>query len=430
MSTEDLRLAAILHAEIADPDSLLARGKEEAIQAFSSFHEASRRIAEATGGSLLSALRGEVVIAFSTSAAAIDAALQIFSSIGTSNNHTDKTDSSLPSVRIGISIGDILFTPAGAFGKAADIAEELVRAVPHGGLCVSADAWRASHPSHLRANPVRLELPDQSRLDAFIVENAIPSSASPQTAATIEVPKPQSAQASYMPGDAVRRAIFSQIRKEGRRLSVDEAIELARSFGDIAKEVVTELAAKGILLSQDAERHRSVRAKTTSEETISPDTAGDKLNYSTRIPTKTKDKKKASLEPARSFKSYVAELTSTAQKIRNSMIPSVISWFGINAVLWYVNITYADDIPWVIPITVTWFFGLLKKAARLVQSRNMAKEAVDMPPLTDSELKEYKAINKDRVAFLSRFFSFFSVSSLLMLINLMVDERSPWSLIP
>lgn len=429
MSADDLRLAAILHAEIADPDSLFARGKDEAIHVFSTFHERIRQLAETCGGTLLSASRGEVVIAFNTSASALAAALNIFDRIPAGKD--TPVDDPLPMVRIGISIGDVLFTPAGAFGKAADIAEELVRAVPHGGLCISADAWRASHPAQLRANPIRLELPDQSRLDAFIVESSVPAPSPSSAFKTEQSASPQDTTA-YNSREAARLAIYSRIKKEGRRLSVEEAKDLARTFGSIAEEIVTELAAKGILVSSDAGRNRT-RSRSATPEAFSTETGRERparpaRTSSARIPVE--EKKKQAREPARSFSTYVAELNKTAQKLKNSLVPSIISWLGINAALWYVNINYADDIPWVIPITVMWFIGLLKKAARVVQSKRIAQEAEKLPPLAENELKEYKAINKDRVAFLSRFFSFFSVSSLLMFINLMTDRSGPWFLIP
>lgn len=433
MSADDLRLAAILHAEIADPDSLFARGKDLAIQVFSTFHERIRQLAETCGGTLLSASRGEVVIAFNTSASALAAALNILDRIPAGKDTPKDTpvDDPLPMVRIGISLGDVLFTPAGAFGKAADIAEELVRAVPHGGLCVSADAWHASHPAQLRAKPVRLELPDQSRLDAFIVEKSILDPSASASIKTVQAASPQD-QTACPSREAARLAIYSRIKEEGRRLSVEEAKQLARTFGAIAEEIVTELAAKGILVSSNAGRNRT-RSRTAAPEVFSAETARETparsaRSSSARIPVE--EKKRQTRDPARQFSTYVAELTKTAQKLKASLAPSIISWLGINAALWYVNINYADDIPWAIPITVMWFFGLLKKTARVVQSKRIAQEAENLPPLAENELKEYKSINKDRVAFLSRFFSFFSVSSLLMFINIMTDWSGPWFLIP
>jgi hypothetical protein len=57
-----------------------------------------------------------------------------------------------------------------------------------------------------------------------------------------------------------------------------------------------------------------------------------------------------------------------------------------------------------------WFFGLLQHFFKAGQSRRMAREAARIASLDANQLKEYKAINKERTKFLSRFFQLFSAS--------------------
>lgn len=160
MSGEEIRLCAIMHAEIAKPDALLALGKEEAGAAFAQFRETIRAAAEEKSGRFLESSHGGAVVAFDTSAAAISAALLIQQNLK-------------PQIKakIGINVGDVLFTSSGgAIGSAADIAEELVRVLPAGGICVSAAAWHASPSVDARTIHVQLELPSGTKLDAYRIE--------------------------------------------------------------------------------------------------------------------------------------------------------------------------------------------------------------------------------------------------------------------
>jgi hypothetical protein len=393
MSGEEIRLCAIMHAEIAKPDALLALGKEEAGAAFAQFRETIRAAAEEKSGRFLESSHGEAVVAFDTSAAAISAALLIQQNLK-------------PQIKakIGINIGDVLFTSSGgAVGSAADIAEELVRALPAGGICVSAAAWHASPSVDARTIHVQLELPTGVKLDAYRIE-------------TGEIPSSEAGQANTRTAeslpllDTIKRAIFEEIKSTGRRPSIDETWSKFGSYGEAAWDVISSLAAKGILT--DRTRYGAFR--------------GDEV--SARIEEKIK--KKMGPRITNGLASYREELSKTANRLNNALVPSAISFVGINAALWYVNMTYANTIPWAAPVTAMWFFGFLKRIARSIQSRRLAREAEQIQSLDNSQLKEYKAINKERVRFLSRFFSFFSVSSLLFFINIIADEHTPWFIIP
>ncbi len=393
MSGEEIRLCAIMHAEIAKPDALLALGKEEAGAAFAQFRETIRAAAEEKSGRFLESSHGGAVVAFDTSAAAISAALLIQQNLK-------------PQIKakIGINVGDVLFTSSGgAIGSAADIAEELVRVLPAGGICVSAAAWHASPSVDARTIHVQLELPSGTKLDAYRIEtgeNSLSEAGQPNT--RTEEPLP--------PLDTIKRAIFEEIKSTGRRPSVDEAWSKFGSYGEAAWDVISSLAAKGIL----------------TDRTRSGTFRGDEI--SARIEEKIK--KKMGTRITNGLASYREELSKTANRLNNALVPAAISFVGINAALWYVNLTYANTIPWAAPVTAMWFIGFLKRIARSIQSRRLAREAEQIQSLDNSQLKEYKAINKERVKFLSRFFSFFSVSSLLFFINIFADPHTPWFIIP
>lgn len=405
-----------MHAEIANPDVLLSRGKEEALAAFAQFREAVRAASEAKGGRFLESLRGEAIAIFDTSSSAINAALEIQKKIA---RHLQ--------AKIGINVGEILFTPNGAIGSAADIAEELVRAVPSGGICVSGTALHSSPSIRGRSIPVRLELPDGGKIEAFRIEE--PDAAETESREKPSTTEPaseknraearnaapgDSSSGALPPFDAIRREIFEEIKKTGRRPSSDEAWAAFGKYGQAAWDVISGLAEAGILRDTNHGRHyrhdhRHDDVAARIEETIN---------------------RKISVRFSNGFPAYKEELSKTADKLGSSVVPSIFSFLGVNGLLWYINLTYANQVPWAAPVTAMWFFGLLQHFFKAGQSRRMAREAARIASLDANQLKEYKAINKERTKFLSRFFSFFSLSALFLFINLFSAPQPLWFLIP
>lgn len=418
MSSDEIRLCAIMHAEIASPDSLLARGKEEALAAFAQFREAIRAATESKGGRVLESSRGEAIASFDTSSSAIQAALVI-----------QKAMSSDIKVKIGINVGDVLFAEDGAIGSTADIAEELVRAVPSGGICVSAAALQASPSIKKNATSVVLEMPSGEKIEAFRLEESDERGArsnpaeQAQTQSTAKsgqdrqkgqetgpVSGFQDASASMPSFESIKREIFDEIKRTGRRPSSDEAWAYLGKYGQSAWDVISSLAEAGIL--RDSYHHGHYHSDEVAER------VREKIN------------RKLSRKLANGFATYRAELSKTADRLRHSIAPSIISFIGVNAALNYVNVTYANQVPWAAAVGAMWFFALVHRFFRAAQSRRIAREAEEIASLDTNQLKEYKAINKERSRFLSRFFSFFSVSSLFFFINQFSDQKTPWFIIP
>jgi len=421
-----------MHAEIASPDTLLSRGKDEALAAFAQFREAVRAATQSKGGRVLESSRGEAITSFDTSSSAIQAAIEI-----------QKALSGSIKVKIGINVGDVLFTEDGAIGSTADIAEELVRAVPSGGICVSAAALQASPSIKKGATSAVLEMPNGEKIEAFRLEDGTDqtppgASAEPSSSATGQdgtqsrraspsaggEPRPEASQggtrgpnATYQNApnsipsfDMLKRQIFDEIKRTGRRPSSDEAWAYLGKYGQSAWDVISSLAEAGIL--RDSRSRGSYHADEVAER------VREKIN------------RKLSTKLSNGFATYRAELKKTAEKLRHSIAPSIISFLVFNAAMYYVNITYASQVPWAVPVSAMWFFGLLQRFFRVGQSGRIAREAEGIANLDANQLKEYKAINKERGKFLSRFFSFFSVSTIFLFINLFSDQKTPWFIIP
>ena len=431
MSSDEIRLCAIMHAEIASPDSLLSRGKDEALSAFAQFRETIRAATQSKGGRVLESSRGEAIASFDTSSSAIQAAVDI-----------QKALSGSIKVKIGINVGDVLFAEDGAIGSTADIAEELVRAVPSGGICVSAAALHASPSIRKGAASVVLEMPSGEKIEAFKLDDSAEQTSPKAGAAPSSVPEQKEAQSqraataahdgsrqrqaqingsdphaafqnapnSIPSFETLKRQIFDEIKRTGRRPSSDEAWAYLGKYGQSAWDVISSLSEAGIL--RDSRSRGSYRADEVAER------VREKIN------------RKLSNTLSSGFATYRAELRKTADRLRHSIAPSIISYLGFNAALYYVNVTYASQVPWAVPISALWLFGLLRRFFRAGQSSRIAREAEGIANLNANQLKEYKAINKERGKFLSRFFSFFSVSTILLFINLFSDKKTPWFIIP
>ena len=407
-----------MHTEIANPDALLSRGKDEALTAFTQFRESVQNASKKEGGQVLESLHGEAIATFDTVSAAVNAALEL-----------QKSAAQKFKSKIGINVGEILFTTDGAIGNAAEIAQELMRAVPSGGICISATALHSLPVVKNRTIPLRLELPDGEKIEAFRLEeaggedsdnsrtNSPPESSHRENTDTSRATDTSGAMPSI---ESIKREIFEQIKQTGRRPSEEEVWAAFSKYGQAAWEVISKLGEAGII--RDAHVHHSHHHQRHEYHD----------DISIRIEEKI-NRKVSGKFSTDEFASYRAELSKTANRLKSSILPSIISFLGVNGLLWYINLTYIADskqILWAAPVTAMWFFGLLRKFVRVGQSRRISDEAAGIVSLDANQLKEYKGINRERTKFLSRFFSFFSLSSLLLCINLFSDPKNPWFLIP
>jgi hypothetical protein len=265
MEANRLRLSAVLSLElpalgISSPAGQSSRLLEES-------KNAMHRILNQRRGELVRAIGDNFLAVFENCKDAVDASLDISDSLKIlSANLLVQPDLLYP--RMGIHVGDVAFYEKNIFGPTVDSAEILRSAVDPGELCVSGEVLsllqtrtdievtplnneaQSILPEGVKGfiltkTPGRGTQPTESPSDPVTAADAA-SSASSNSA-------PNGTNSSAKSGDRtpsleeIRRAILDEIRKRGRRLSVEEARSQFGWYGIEATEVIASLADSGIL---------------------------------------------------------------------------------------------------------------------------------------------------------------------------------------
>ena len=129
------RLAAILHADVANDDCLTGDGEEATLRTFAALLDALGE-AVATHGRRLANTAGDAVLAeFASPVDALDCAVAAQRDLAARDQSS--ADARRPRVRIGIEFGEILADGDEVSGTGVDVADRLRTLADPGGICIS-----------------------------------------------------------------------------------------------------------------------------------------------------------------------------------------------------------------------------------------------------------------------------------------------------
>ncbi len=411
------------------------------------------------GGELVKSIGDSSLAVFSTCKQAVDAALAMAEALPALATKLS-TEGRLLTPRMGIHVGDVAYYEKNIFGPTVDSAEALRSAIQPGKLCISGEVLSFLKDSTaLEVEPLPEEdlrgLPQG--IKAYTLAKSIPEgSVNPQ----------QERVASL---DEIRRAILDEIKKQGRRLSVDEARSQFGWYGLEAMEVIASLADAGILVGKRTPSRVSGTGAYTdrrdynetqgnfgtegsqSSQGISSSALAGEIGKSIEsavhlivkeiekaVETKAKqparrprDKKNSkAVAPNGAIERYRKEITTKADKQRKGLAGNLIAFLVINAGLWFLNINVARGFAWAPIVSTFWGFGLLENIFSAWRLGKQARETEALPDLDDEKTKELKEIHKAKSSVSSHFFSTLSISAGLTVINMATESSDPWHLIP
>ena len=493
MDYKEYKLAAILSVDL--PESpFVGEGEEEA-----AVQEAQRRLiqesAASHGGTLVKAIGDSYILSFANSSDAVICALELQKSLG-AGTEASKGAESPARARMGIHLGDVYFFENDVFGDVVNAASALQAASRPGAVSVSAEVLSLVQKKMLlKATPLQER---RSRaLPAGISGFEIETSTSPESpgGASREAGGAEAREMSRNPSLVdIRKAVLEEIRLQGRRLTVDEALRKFGWYGVEATEVIASLADAGILIGK-AGSPPPPRGETGRREVQSP--AGDigksiesaihaivseieraveegsrrsrteggaghpvsgfNLKFDkeafkesaegfkdvgreirrqvrqSRHAERRGHSREGSLAPSSSLQKYRDELAGKAGKLRKGLIGNIISFLVINAGLNYINVAFPQSrgFPWAPIVSVFWGFGVVDSIFSAIRASRHLREVEALPSDLDEErTKEIKAIHKERNSIGKHFISTLSIPSFLYLINSTVDPGNPWFIIP
>jgi class 3 adenylate cyclase len=307
MEQKDYRLAAIMYTDIAGFSRMMENDEAGTLELLRYHNDLIKGIVASHHGTVIKTIGDAFLVDFKNTVEALQSALEIQDKLYAHN----KENPGLPLlVRIGVHLGDIYFFESDALGEGINIAARLQSLARPGCVCFSQDVYnlvlnkiefRAEKLGKVSLKNITKEIHayeittpnvefdanrDKPRPgykpgsylgeeeDGVLPVGGIASSAAPYSSraqaqaprapAAPEPPPAASAPAAAKPAAAdadrsyteegsrsilaeIRRSILEDIKAEGRRLSVDEALERYAAYGVEAREVIATMADQGIL---------------------------------------------------------------------------------------------------------------------------------------------------------------------------------------
>jgi len=318
---------------------------------------------------------------------------------------------------------------------------------------------------------------------------AAPEPAAPTgTAAAAGLPLPGGADREYTQEasrdilEKIRLAILEDTRKFGRRMTVEEALDRYGEYGVEAREVIASMAERGILvkrgrqttvlgLDQDKvtdigrniERavHGIVDAIETRVQTQGQYGRGRDMRDYRQVGRETRHAVKAELRAAlgqrdddvatgkwdkdlkdseyfkpgaeeleTDFGRYRSKMGDKARKTVGGLVGNIVSFLGVNALLWYINLNFAPGFLWAAIVSASWGIGVASNLVAAIRSGARSREVERMPELDAGQLEVYKKLNRVKDSILSHGTSTLTVPALLATINLLTSPGFLWFLIP
>jgi class 3 adenylate cyclase len=301
MEQKDYRLAAIMYTDIAGFSRMMEKDEAGTLELLKYHNDLIKGIVSSHHGTVIKTIGDAFLVDFKNTVEALQSALEIQDKLYAHN----KENQGLPLlVRIGVHLGDIYFFENDALGEGINIAARLQSLARPGCVCFSQDVYnlvlnkiefRAEKLGKVSLKNITKEIHayeittpnvefdanrDKPRPgykpgsylaeeeDGVLPVGGIASSAAPYSSlAQAQAPRAQAgAPASPPPAAAaapadrsyteegsrnvlaeIRRSILEDIKAEGRRLSVDEALERYAAYGVEAREVIATMADQGML---------------------------------------------------------------------------------------------------------------------------------------------------------------------------------------
>ena len=260
MDANEYRLSAILSIDIPGLSFSGESGEEASL--IEASHNVIQTSARAQRGDLVKAIGDSFLLSFANCQDAVTCALNIEEKFTAMHNPSRAPLHALRA-RMGIHLGDVGFFGKNIFGDAVDTAAALQAAAVPGTLCVSGEVLSLTRETlGLDAKP--LPVSRRKTLPSNIQAYEISAATTPRTDAEAKteaqpgrIDSEEGQPASGPSLGEIRRAILEEIRIQGRRLTVDEALRKFGWYGVEATEVIASMAESGILIGEKRGKNRN-----------------------------------------------------------------------------------------------------------------------------------------------------------------------------
>lgn len=130
------------------------------------------------------------------------------------------------------------------------------------------------------------------------------------------------------------------------------------------------------------------------------------------------------------FNRYRDRVEDKSRKTVGGFMGNLLSFVGVNALLWYINTRFAPGFMWAAIVTAGWGTGVVSNFFAMLRGRAKIDELERMPALGGESLDAYKKLNRVRDSMAMHTASLLSVPALLFTINLLTSPGFLWAAIP
>lgn len=130
------------------------------------------------------------------------------------------------------------------------------------------------------------------------------------------------------------------------------------------------------------------------------------------------------------FNRYRDKVEEKSRKTVAGFMGNLLSFVGVNALLWYINTRFAPGFMWAAIVTAGWGTGVVSNFFAMLRGRAKIAELERMPALGGESLDAYKKLNRVRDSMAMHTASVLSVPPLLFTINLLTSPAFLWAAIP
>ena len=130
------------------------------------------------------------------------------------------------------------------------------------------------------------------------------------------------------------------------------------------------------------------------------------------------------------FGVYKTKVEERSRKSATGFIGNFISFVGVNALLWYINLTFAPGFLWAAIVSLSWGTGIISNFFAMVRGKTKVAELERLPSLQAEALDTYKKLNRVKDSMAMHTASLLSVPPLLFTINLLTSPGFLWAAIP
>lgn len=442
MQKKEYRLAAIMFTDIAGFSKMMEQDESATLEVLQRHNTIINAAAREHEGRVIKTVGDAFLVEFSNTANAVKAAISIQQGIAQFN----ESNPPLPLyLRIGIHLGDIYFFEDDALGEGINIASRLQSLAKPGRICISQDVYNlvnnkisvnVEHLGNVRLKNISRDLHayEVAVTPAAEMPNARGAAGADGPGAGRTAPTGGSGGSQYGDFDALKAMVLEEIKRAGRRLSIDEIKAKIPNRTESVDRALESLAEKGFLTRVRRDSGRTDYGPV--HQTGIPDRRGHRNDeeYDRHVEAQW-DRALRQGEPQARYdpliEEYKDQTASSYEKERAGFRGHLLSYLAVNGGLFFIWLTTTfPGFPWFLIVALAWGIGMASHYNSLREKQRETQELDQWEGLTREQLRVYRKLVKARSAFSGHLISNVATSVFLVVLNLIVSPGFLWSVFP